>query len=173
MQNVHEHVWSPSLGIRWCKKKGKTWANLWVWSFLPLICPLSFQLSVDCEVGPYIQVTVCSSFWKSYAISVIKQYFYLGHQKTLHDSKLYITTCCVERTWMGLHFLWVLLGSPVEKQRLALLILPCTCDYWLWGALISWCLLLPWTVLKSWTFLSSWLLRSTTCLCSGYRLSLA
>lgn len=134
MQNVHEHVWSPSLGIRWCKKKGKTWANLWVWSFLPLICPLSFQLSVDCEVGAYIQVTVCSSFWKSYAISVIKQYFYLGHQKTLHGSKLYITTCCVERTWMGLHFLWVLLGSPVEKQKLALLILPCTCDYWLWGA---------------------------------------
>lgn len=30
---VVDLVLSPSLGIRWCKKKCKTWANLCVWSF--------------------------------------------------------------------------------------------------------------------------------------------
>lgn len=96
---------------------------------------------------------------KSYATSVIKQHFYFGHQKTLHGSKLYITTCCVERMWRGLNSLWVLLGPSVEKQRLTqLFLLPHVCDCWLRRAfqVKSTSFMVPsvsWTVLKSWTFL--------------------
>lgn len=86
------------------------------------------------EVRVCNQVTVCSSFWKSYTTLVIKQHFYFGHQKTLHGSKLHITTCCVERMWRSLHFPWLLLGSSAEKQRLTLLFLLLVCDYCLWRA---------------------------------------
>lgn len=143
----------------------------------PLICPLSFQLSLDCEVGACIQVTVRSSIWKSYATSVVKLYFYFGHQKTLYGRELYITMSCVERMWRGLHFLWVLFGSSVEKQAncysCRMLVITDYGELFRWKALLSWCLLLPWTVLKFWTFLSSWFLCSITCLCWEYRISLA
>lgn len=127
-----EHVLSPSLGIRWCEKKQYMGKSLGL--ILLLICPLSFQLSLDCEVGACIQVPVCSSFWKSYTTSVTKQHFYFGHQKTLHGSELCITMCCVERMWRGLHFLWVLLGPSVEKQKLTQVFLTLVWDYWLWRA---------------------------------------
>lgn len=122
-------ILSPSLGIRWCKKKCKTWANLWIWSFPSSISCDSFQLSLDCEVGACIQVTVCSGFWKSYTTSVIKQHFYFGHQKTLHSSELYITACCVKRMWRGLHFLWVTPWFFCWKTE-ANIAIPAPCLWW-------------------------------------------
>lgn len=93
-----------ALGIRWYKKTPKHRANLGL--ILPLICPLSFQLSLDC-----LELELLFRPLQIVATFTCQTAFLFWTSKLWRGSELHITMCYMKRVcpFSGYSFILLLL----------------------------------------------------------------